>query len=227
MAQVNPARPYYVGDMGRTYQIERLSVPEGMYMHVARVRAEKIAPYITPKMRILEYGVGLGYNLAALENRLKVGCDVDSMLSNFLRRHKILFRPCIDDIRNNRFDAVICHHVLEHVTDPWETLRELRRVVKPNGVVLLFVPFERERQYLTYRPDESNHHLFSWNPQTLGALATNAGFKVDKIGVQLFGYDRFAAIVANTVRVAAGYKLIRALLLLVRPRYEIAAILRK
>ena len=38
------------------------------------------------------------------------------------------------------FDLVICHHVLEHVSDLEETLREIRRVLKSDGRLYVSVP---------------------------------------------------------------------------------------
>lgn len=39
------------------------------------------------------------------------------------------------------FDVVLCNHVLEHVTDDLQALREIRRVLKPGGYAILQVPF--------------------------------------------------------------------------------------
>lgn len=39
------------------------------------------------------------------------------------------------------FDAVICSSVVEHVTDPRQAVRQMHRVLKPGGVLLLTVPF--------------------------------------------------------------------------------------
>jgi SAM-dependent methyltransferase len=37
------------------------------------------------------------------------------------------------EFEDNRFDVVYCRYVLEHVADPLQVLKEMRRVLKPNG----------------------------------------------------------------------------------------------
>ena len=41
---------------------------------------------------------------------------------------------------NNSFDLIVCAHVLEHVQDDREALRELERVLRPGGSALVMVP---------------------------------------------------------------------------------------
>lgn len=41
----------------------------------------------------------------------------------------------------NTFDVVLCNHVLEHVRDDIQALREIHRVLKPGGFAILQVPF--------------------------------------------------------------------------------------
>jgi SAM-dependent methyltransferase len=41
---------------------------------------------------------------------------------------------------DNQFDFFICSHVLEHVSNPDKALRELYRILKPNGQGVLLVP---------------------------------------------------------------------------------------
>ncbi|MEN0118246.1 MAG: methyltransferase domain-containing protein [Agrobacterium cavarae] len=41
---------------------------------------------------------------------------------------------------DNTFDTVICHQILEHVVDDSAAMRELHRVVRPSGRVLLTTP---------------------------------------------------------------------------------------
>lgn len=39
------------------------------------------------------------------------------------------------------YDTVLCLAVLEHVPRPWDAMREMHRVLKPGGTLMLYVPF--------------------------------------------------------------------------------------
>jgi len=43
-------------------------------------------------------------------------------------------------IQDESFDALMCTEVLEHVVDPFATIRELRRIVKKGGYILFTTP---------------------------------------------------------------------------------------
>jgi SAM-dependent methyltransferase len=78
-------------------------------------------------MRHFEKQHGEGYITADIESPLaKVKMDI----------HEIPFPE-------NTFDVVLCNHVLEHVRDDIKAMREIRRVLKPDGFSILQVPFFR------------------------------------------------------------------------------------
>lgn len=52
-------------------------------------------------------------------------------------------------LEDERFDVVFCNHVLEHVNDPVQCLKEMNRVMKPGAWGIMQVPqdFSREHTY--------------------------------------------------------------------------------
>jgi SAM-dependent methyltransferase len=151
-----------------------------------------------------------------------LGFDVAEFLEPRVRAGGIEFVKDPDALPANLADLVLCHHTLEHALHPPEMLAGIRRLLRPGGQLLLFVPFERERRYRRFRADEPNHHLYSWNVQTLGNLVQAAGFEVRTARVDRFGYDRFAAAWAHRLHLGeTGFRLIRRAAHLVVPAWEV------
>jgi len=57
------------------------------------------------------------------------------------------------------YDFVFASHVLEHIADDKQAIREIRRVMKPNGVAILPVPVvcEKTIEYPQANPSEAYH----------------------------------------------------------------------
>jgi SAM-dependent methyltransferase len=219
----------YTGSKGKEYHESKRSIPDIAYSWIAKLRAEKISPYIDKDDTVLEYGAGSGWNLAELSCKKKFGYDLSEHLEHTLQLHGIEFVRNIETIADSSIDAVICHHVLEHTPNPLEFFNDTRRILKNNGKLLIFVPFEKERRYRFYNPREPNHHLYSWNVQTLGNLVCDMGFKIElekrKTCIRKFGYDRFAAIWAVKLHFReSGFRLIRKAIHIIKPAYEVCII---
>jgi SAM-dependent methyltransferase len=204
------ARRRYQGRSGQKYHKFKRAIPEESFLWIARLRADKIAPYVHPTDVVLEYGVGLGWNLAALQCARRIGFDIGEFLGTMVRSRGIEFIGDSKLLPQGTIDVVICHHTLEHVWQPVDVLVEIQAMLKQGGRLLLFVPYEKQRRYRRFRPDELNHHLYSWNVQTLGNLVSEAGFEVQNASLGRFGQERFAAIWASRLRLGEkGFRALR------------------
>jgi len=94
------------------------------------------------------------------------------------------------------FDVIYSAHVFEHLLDPMATLVEVRRIIKPSGLLVLEVPYQfyslrdrlrrslialtgRTGQGRFYSPVFSAvHHVYFFSPRTLSAMVNKAGFSV-------------------------------------------------
>ena len=188
------AKAHYQGDQGRRYHELKRAIPEQAFPWVARLRAEKIAPHVRPSDTVLEYGVGLGWNLAALQCVRKIGLDVGEFLEPLVRERGIEFVTESSRLEGGCVDVTVCHHTLEHAWTPPLVLAEIRRLLRRDGKLLLFVPYEKEQRFRQFHPQEPNHHLYSWNVQSLGNLVEDAGFSISSARVASFGQERFAAV---------------------------------
>jgi SAM-dependent methyltransferase len=80
----------------------------------------------------------------------------------------------------NRFDLVVCHRVLEHVTDDLRAMREIHRVAKPGGALQLSVPqaVHRPSTLDWIVPDLTQHRHVRLYGADLSARLETAGFRV-------------------------------------------------
>lgn len=81
---------------------------------------------------------GLQRRLRKLGNLDYRSADLDSPLA--MDKVDILDMP----YRDNSFQVVICNHVLEHVADDRRALREIRRVLVPDGRAIITSPIDEE-----------------------------------------------------------------------------------
>ena len=91
---------------------------------------------------------------------------------------------------SSHFDAIIMLHVIEHMPDPSANLREIRRMMKPGGLLVVETPrFDSLMFKLLGRRERSisncNGHIYFFTVPTLKALLKKNGFeplKVELVG---------------------------------------------
>ena len=96
--------------------------------------------------RVLEVGSGDGYGLRLLAPKTSSYVALDKFKTDIDPAHypNVEFIqtniPPLDGCDDASFDYVICFQVIEHITNDVELVKEIRRVLKPGGKLLMSTP---------------------------------------------------------------------------------------
>jgi 2-polyprenyl-3-methyl-5-hydroxy-6-metoxy-1,4-benzoquinol methylase len=162
-------------------------------------KVEMLKQYFHKDMSLLEIGSSSGSFLDAVAPYVKevFGLELNSQDVDFIRsrRKTTIYEVPLSEaaIKDNSLDVVVLFEVLEHVPDPNSMLNEIRRILKPNGIVVIEVPnhddallqwFENKgyRDFYYRVP-----HLYYFNKTSLLRLADQCGFDSKIIHHQQYG----------------------------------------
>jgi len=113
---------------------------------------------------VLEVGIGTGLNLPLYPATCRLtGIDLSQeMLDKAVERVQTLAMPDVTlkvmdatsmDFADNEFDKALATYTISAVPDPVAVLREMRRVVKPDGVIVILNHFRSERRVMGHLED--------------------------------------------------------------------------
>jgi SAM-dependent methyltransferase len=152
----------------------------------AVIRDAWMRSVVVPAPRLLDVGCGTGANLAALrEVAHPVGIDAAVDAIRFCRRrglpHTVAGSAAALPFAAESFDVALSCDVLSHRSLPDRSipLAEIRRVLRPGGVLLLNVP---AYQWMLSAHDRAVHQDHRFTRKEVRALLAGAGFAVERIG---------------------------------------------
>lgn len=155
---------------------------------------------------------GCGFDATFARTQLDVARSavlVDLALADDLKRDSRVtaiegaLEEVLPSLPSASLEISLCLSVLEHLWEPVEALRELRRITVPDGLVLLNVPSWRGKPFLEFSAfklhlspaQEMDDHKRYYDPKDLWPLLVEAGFVPSGIGCHRhkFGLNTFAA----------------------------------
>ncbi len=94
------------------------------------------------KGNLLDIGAGTGdFLLSAKQNGWKtIGVEPSQKAKGIAISKGITFSESTQDLESKSFDVITMWHVLEHVPDLEIQIQELKRLVRPNGTIIIAVP---------------------------------------------------------------------------------------
>jgi 2-polyprenyl-3-methyl-5-hydroxy-6-metoxy-1,4-benzoquinol methylase len=115
--------------------------------HPALTAMDLLCKRISPfRKRLVDVGCGDGtlLNLARSRGFDVLGVELSAHMANFVRetyKIEVIEKPLEEaGLGDESFDVVIGQEVLEHLTDAVGWLREVRKILKPEGTLLLTTP---------------------------------------------------------------------------------------
>lgn len=144
-----------------------------------RFLKELVLQHATHGDRILDFGAGIGtFASRVVQEGFDVSClEVDEAQARTIVQQGLELVTSLADIGDEAYDYVYTLNVLEHIEDDAQALRDLFRVVKPGGKVLVYVP---AMQILFSSMDRKVGHFRRYTKSSLVQVATGAGFTVAK-----------------------------------------------
>ncbi|OGY22864.1 MAG: hypothetical protein A2172_02900 [Candidatus Woykebacteria bacterium RBG_13_40_15] len=170
--------------------LEYLENPKVAYRLGYEKRLKAIKVYLKGK-EILEIGCGAGIFLDYLKkNGFNVtGVEISPWGARWARKKLGLkiHEKNIEDLglREDSFHAVLMYDVLEHTRNPIESLKEIHKLLKPGGLLVLnlpnfgsFMSKLRKEHWLKLDPPQ---HLFHFDKGSIGRLLNNLSFNIVKV----------------------------------------------
>jgi SAM-dependent methyltransferase len=150
---------------------------------------KRLKKYLPEKGRVLDIGAATGAYLSAFKNQ---GWDVSGIeISDYARESAkkifdITLYPNLESaaFSSNYFDFILMNHVIEHLPEHLKLLKEVNRILKPEGILYVGTPnfgspsaAKLKSDWPSLKPDE---HLTFFTPKTLKMVLNKAGFLIIK-----------------------------------------------
>lgn len=151
-----------------------------------------------PLGSVLDVGCGPGFFLSGLRpGWKKYGVEISetaaAIAENWASIHKGTLETA--DFKAGQFDVIVLHHVIEHLPDPIATMRNIRRILRNGGHLIVGTPdFDSgcaRRFGANYRLLQDTTHISLFTADSLYRLLRDLGFIIDKVDFPFFETRHF------------------------------------
>ena len=121
------------------------SLFEKMYQFVKSIALKnklKLINSESEKGKILDIGAGVGdfLSVAKKDGWEVIGIEPSEKAKTIAKRKGVPFAENLYELESNSFDIITMWHVLEHVPNLENQIKELKRLIKPSGTLIIAVP---------------------------------------------------------------------------------------
>jgi SAM-dependent methyltransferase len=211
---------HYSGERGEAY----LDYQRRFGELGAELNLFKFADHVAPGDDVVDFGCGIGALLERLPAASKIGVEVSESARSEAAARGLRVVASTRELESDSTDVVISNHALEHTLAPLDELRDLARILRPGGKLVLWLPVDDWRTQRRPRSDP-NHHLYTWTPLLLANLLDETGLEVEECRVVTHAWPPHTAVLARLPRPI--FDLIARFWAIVRRRRQVMAVARK
>ncbi len=186
---------YWNSESPKTRGYASYAAEEPLYLKTFRRRLGLVKKYVkSGRLRVLDVGCAAGFFLRVMheEGHEVRGVEVSQEIAAHAIEHigtENIHVGVLSELKADRdgfeehsFDLITIWDVVEHVPNPQELLRQLHRLLKPTGALILETQNidSRFAGLLGRRWQHFKHeeHLYHFNPTTIRRLLSESGFQV-------------------------------------------------
>ena len=139
------------------------------------------------KGKLLDIGCGTGDFLVEAKNQgwSILGFEPNSDAKQLAANKGVSFTEDIFALPENTFDAVTMWHVLEHVPNLEEYIANLKRIVKPNGTIIIAVPnyksYDAKYYNRFWAAYDVPRHLWHFSKTSIKRLFSDVDMELKKV----------------------------------------------
>jgi len=141
---------------------------------------------------LLDIGAGTGDFLMQAQKQKwdVIGVEPNDQAKEQAKKKGVLLETTTSNLPSNNFDVITMWHVLEHVPDLSAQIKELKRLLKPNGHVIIAVPnfksYDAEYYNSHWAAYDVPRHLWHFSEKAIENLFQEEKIKLQKTLPLLF-----------------------------------------
>lgn len=182
---------YYESDDYISHTDGKRSLFEKLY-HTVKLKALrdkiKLVEGFNPKKgKLLDIGAGTGdFLVMAQKNGWEIkGIEPSLKAKGIAETKGVTFVNGLSELKDHSIDVITMWHVLEHVPDVEAQITELKRIVKPEGTIIIAVPNYKSYDALHYgifwAAYDVPRHLWHFSKTSIKLLFAKQGMELVKI----------------------------------------------
>ncbi len=202
-------KPRQVAETGNDYEEAYWGMvvdPDGVVRNRSQERTKRIREckeeidYVNALEpgRILDVGCGMGFLLSGIDDEWeKHGVEISAYAAQEAQKYGTVFCGSLKEAgyETDYFDVVVLYHVIEHLKEPVKELREVYRVLKPGGKIIVGTPDFAcglaKRFGVNFRLFHDKTHISLFSTIGLYRMLTDLMFEVKSVSHPFFETEHF------------------------------------